>query len=72
MHKPDASGAKSRTSGEHTASGTSSNRDALYLEFTAEREGYHQLSARLADAAQAAIRAYVKVDYEAPATSDKF
>lgn len=72
VHKPDASGAKSRTSGEHTASGTSSNRDALYLEFTAEREGYHQLSARIANAAQAATRAYVKVDYEAPATSDKF
>ena len=44
----------------------------LTLEFTAAREGYHQLTARLAEADEVPTRAYVKVEYEAPAESDKF
>jgi alpha-amylase len=69
---PDEAGAKSTTSGEHDASGPASNTTPVTLEFTAEREGYHQLSARLADAGAAPTRAYVKVEYEAPAESDRF
>ena len=56
----------------HDARGAASNTTPLTLEFTAEREGYHQLSARLAAADAAPTRAYVKVEYEAPAKSEKF
>lgn len=69
---PDETGAKSATSGQHQASGPASNPTPLALEFTAEREGYHQLSARLTEADSEATRAYVKVEYEAPAESNKF
>jgi alpha-amylase len=69
---PDQAGAKSASSGRHDARGAASDTTPLTLEFTAEREGYHQLSARLAAAAAAPTRAYVKVEYEAPAASDKF
>jgi alpha-amylase len=69
---PDQAGAKSATSGHHDARGAASNTTPLTLEFTAEREGYHQLSARLAAADAAPTRAYVKVEYEAPAESEKF
>jgi len=69
---PDEAGAKSATSGRHDGRGRTSNTGPLVLEFEAEREGYHQLTARLADGDQAPTRAYVKVQYEAPAQSDKF
>jgi alpha-amylase len=69
---PDPSGAKSDSSGHHDRSGSTSNAKPLVLEFVAEREGYHQLTARLTDADEAPTRAYVKVSYEAPAQSDKF
>ena len=69
---PGEAGDKSTTSGQNDASGPASNTTPLILEFTAEREGYHQLSARLADADAAPTRAYVKVEYEAPAESEKF
>jgi hypothetical protein len=69
---PDEAGAKSATSGDHDASGPASNTTPLTMEFTAEREGYHQLSARLAEVDAAPTRAYVKVEYEAPAESEKF
>lgn len=42
------------------------------LEFTADREGYHQISARLTEAAETPTRAFVKVEYQAPKESDKF
>ena len=69
---PGEAGDKSTTSGQNDASGPASNTTPLILEFTAEREGYHQLSARLADADAAPTRAYVKVEYEAPAESERF
>jgi alpha-amylase len=69
---PDPSGAKSDSSGHHDRSGSTSNAEPLVLEFVAEREGYHQLTARLTDADEAPTRAYLKVSYEAPAQSDKF
>jgi alpha-amylase len=70
--EPDQTGTKSATSGQHEASGSTSNTAPLTLEFTAEREGYHQLRARLTEANAAPTRAYVKVEYEAPAESEKF
>jgi hypothetical protein len=69
---PDQAGAKSAASGRHDAHGPTSNAAPLVLAFEAEREGYHQLTARLADGIQAPTRAYLKVHYEAPARSDKF
>ena len=72
VYKPDGNGAKSRTEGEHAQLGEASNTVPLFLEFTAEREGYHQLAATLQQQTQASTRGYIKVEYEAPATSDKF
>ena len=69
---PEPAGAKSASSGHHDARGPTSNMAPLVLKFEAEREGYHQLTARLADGDQAPTRVYVKVQYEAPAQSDKF
>jgi alpha-amylase len=69
---PDDTGAKSNSSGQHEASGPTSNVEPIVLEFNADREGYHQLTARLTDAGEAPTRAYVKVEYEAPRQSDKF
>jgi hypothetical protein len=69
---PDQAGAKSTTAAHHDASGPAANAAPLTLEFTAAREGYHQLIGRLAEAAEAPTRAYVKVEYEAPAESGKF
>jgi hypothetical protein len=70
--EPDQAGAKSTTSGQHDASGAASNTTPLTLEFTAARDGYHQLTARLTEADEAPTRASVKVEYEAPAESEKF
>jgi alpha-amylase len=72
VFEPDQTGAKSTTSGQHDASGPTSNTTPLTLQFTAAREGYHQLSARLTEADETPTRAYVKAEYEAPAASDKF
>jgi alpha-amylase len=72
VHKPDKTGAKSATSGNETATGTASNIKPLTLEFMADREGYHQLSARLTEAGEAPTRGYIKVEYEAPSRSAKF
>jgi alpha-amylase len=66
---PDAHGGKSTSSGKHGISGQATNDAPLELEFTAAREGYHQLAARLADSSEQPTRAYVKVEYEAPARS---
>jgi alpha-amylase len=72
VHNPDENGAGSQSDGSHTKAGPASNGSALYLEFNAEREGYHQLSAKLTDPSQAPTRAYVKVEYSAPPSSTKF
>lgn len=70
--KPSSAGAKARDQGEFTAAGPASNGSPLVLEFTADREGYHLVAAKLTDASQGPTRAYVKVEYEAPTASDKF
>jgi alpha-amylase len=70
--KPDGAGAKSTASGQHDATGAMSNAAPLSLTFTADREGYHQIAARLTDGAERPTRAYVKAEYEAPRRSDKF
>ena len=67
---PALNGQKATEEGRHDAAGPADNQTALYLEFTADREGYHQLSASLDDG-QAPSRAWLKVQYEAPAESDK-
>jgi alpha-amylase len=72
VYEPDEQGGRSLVSGVRTKKGKTSNHEPLVLEFDAGREGYHQLSARLTDEAQESTRAYLKVDYEAPAKSDKF
>jgi alpha-amylase len=72
VDKPDTRGAKSKDQGQHLKQGSASNDPPLYLEFKADREGYHQLSARIVESQQPPTRAYIKVEYEAPATSEKF
>jgi alpha-amylase len=71
-YQPDETGARSREQGDHVKAGPVSNTSPLYLEFTAEREGYHQLAATLPQDNQAPTRGYVKVEYQAPAESEKF
>ena len=70
--KPMASGAKSSTEGHHAQSALASNGSPVTLTFTSDREGYHQLAVQITNSAQQPTRAYVKVDYQAPATSVKF
>ena len=65
------SGAKSNSEGYYKAGRTSSD-TSLYFEFETDREGYHQLSAKVIEASQPATQAYIKVEYAAPAVSDKF
>ncbi len=72
VYRPDATGRKSRTSGQVNHIGTASADTPLQLVFTAVREGYHQLSLRLTGAPQPSSRAYVKVEYTAPRTSALF
>ena len=68
---PDAQGQKSRDQGQFSITGEASNDRPLYLEFQADVEGYHQLAAKL-PTPSASTRAYLKVEYTAPATSNKF
>lgn len=72
IFEPDGQGQKSRGDGLVTAEGRTSWDTPLILEFIARREGYHQVAAKLADGGQGATRAYIKVEYEAPAESEKF
>lgn len=72
VYKPDKNGAKSKDQGQYQKKGNASDNKPLYFEFIADREGYHQLSARIIKDDQTPITAYIKVDYEAPAVSDKF
>ena len=69
---PDGDGKKSKSQGQPTKSGSASNGSPLVLEFTSQREGYHQFEVRITDAQQAPTRAYIKVEYEASAQTDKF
>jgi hypothetical protein len=69
--KPRPSGGKSDNEGYFKA-GRSSIDTPLYFEFETDREGYHQLSAKIIRGNQPATRAYIKVEYEAPAKTDKF
>ncbi|MDJ0816087.1 MAG: DUF1939 domain-containing protein [Desulfobacterales bacterium] len=69
--KPDLDGVKSNTEGRYKT-GQSSRDIPLFYEFETDREGYHQLSARITESTQAPTRAYIKVEYEAPAITDKF
>lgn len=71
-YNPSADGSKSKSDNHHTESGKASNGAAVTLDFTAEREGYYQLAAKLTDNSQKPTRAYVKVNYQAPAKSGKF
>ena len=72
IFEPDGQGRKSRGNGFVKKEGAASNDTPLTLAFNARREGYHQIAARLATGGQVAARAYLKVEYEAPAESDKF
>ena len=72
VDKPDIKGAKSKDQGQYLEKGNGSDNNPLYLEFSADREGYHQLSARIIENDQTPTTAYIKVEYEAPAVSDKF
>lgn len=68
---PGPNGEKSTQHGQHTKAGKPAAGQPLESIFTASSEGYHRLAARLADGQQPA-RAYLKVEYEAPAMSGKF
>jgi alpha-amylase len=68
---PSESGQKATDQGAIERTGTASATEPLVFEFTAEREGYHQLSAKLHDSGTS-VRGYLKVEYEAPATTDKY
>jgi alpha-amylase len=72
VREPDDRGEKSKVSGEKVKKGGSAPTEPLYLEFTASREGYHQLLARLTNKEEKPTRAYLKVEYQAPAKSSKF
>jgi alpha-amylase len=72
VYKPDAQGQKSQEQGHYSQKGETSNDSALFLEFHTDREGYHQLAATITNADQSPARAYLKVEYAAPATSNKF
>jgi alpha-amylase len=72
VYKPDAQGKKSQDQGQYSITGETSNDRPLYLEFQTDVEGYHQLAAKITTADQSSTRAYLKVEYAAPATSNKF
>jgi len=72
VHEPDEQGNKSLSASVHTKEGKTSNYTPLFLEFKTSREGYHQLSAKLITETQTPTRAFIKVEYEAPAESEKF
>jgi hypothetical protein len=72
VYKPDAQGKKSQDQGQYSITGETSNDRPLYLEFQTDVEGYHQLAAKITTADQSSTRAYLKVEYAAPVTSNKF
>ncbi len=70
--RPDMRGNKSNDQGQQQKQGRASSSTPLVLEFNANREGYHQLAARIANSDQACTQGYIRVEYKAPAISDKF
>ena len=72
VNKPAANGEKSKARGNIDKEGTASKTNPTFLEFTAESEGYHQLSAKLTSSGATGTRAFIKVEYEAPRASGKF
>lgn len=72
VYKPDVQGQKSKDHGQYSITGETSNDRPLYLEFQTDVEGYHQLAAKISTADQPPTRAYLKVEYAAPPTSNKF
>ena len=52
--------------------GNASGQNPLYFEFRTDREGYHQISAKILQGSQSPARAFIKVEYAAPMVSDKF
>ena len=71
VFRPAGDGAKSRAQGRHSRTGSANGTTPLILEFTTSEEGYHELTARLT-ANGAPVRGYLKVEYQASPTSDKF
>jgi alpha-amylase len=69
--KPAEDGHKASDQGEHEKSGDATATQPLFMEFTTECEGYHQLCAALSETG-IPTRGYLKVEYEAPATTDKY
>ena len=65
--KPSASGQKSTADGALGTTANATNTLPLLFQFQTDREGFHQINARLANAGAVPVRAYVKVDYIAPA-----
>jgi len=72
VSKPTANGSKATNQGQFAKQGTASPDAPLRLEFRADKEGYHQVAAKLVDATASPVRAYLKVEYEAPPVSQKF
>jgi alpha-amylase len=68
---PGPKGEKSTQHGQHATAGQAAATQPLEFVFTAANEGYYCLAARLAQGQQPP-KAYLRVEYEAPATSDKF
>ncbi|MCP4629627.1 MAG: DUF1939 domain-containing protein [bacterium] len=69
--KPGVIGEKNNIEGYYKA-GQTARETPLYFEFETDREGYYQLSAKIIAASQLPSRAFIEVDYEAPARTDKF
>ncbi len=72
VSKPGSDGKKATDQGEHLANGPAAPERPLYLEFIADREGYHQLAAKKSNDVGTPTRGYIKVEYEASVTSQKF
>lgn len=72
VRRPASTGAKAGNQGQQDQQGFAAPDTPLFLQFTADREGYFQLAAKLAQSGDTPTRAYVKVEYEAPRESTRF
>lgn len=72
VSKPNQAGAKATDQGEYIVNGFSAPNTPLYMQFLSDREGYHQLSAKQSEDIGNKTKAYIKVEYEGPAYSQKF
>ena len=72
IYKPDTNGQKKRDQGLFEQNGDANIRSPLCVDFTTDREGYHQLAASGLTAGDTAARGYLKVAYQAPPVSTKF